>query len=242
MHTWSRPRGRDTFAYELELATAAHDLRNRVSVAGCEIRQLHRRLGACDATVSVSLESIEGSLAHTNALLEALLELACTQANLPLGIDPRRVDLVRVARRLVTLHVGSGNTHRIALVARVPQLMGAWNYANLRHLLRILLTNAVRYSPAGGDVIVTVEQQPDEALLRVADHGIGIPAADLPHMFEPFFRARNAERITPGIGLGLATARLIVEQYGGALDVESTEGVGTTFTAHLPLASLPLRR
>jgi len=70
---------------------------------------------------------------------------------------------------------------------------------------------------------------------RVVDHGVGIGLCDLPHVFEPFFRARVAEGLAPGLGLGLATTRLIVEQYGGSIHAESIEEAGATFTVRLPL-------
>jgi hypothetical protein len=104
-----------------------------------------------------------------------------------------------------------------------------------RHLTG--LPPLVKYSPGGGRVVVTLERKADEAMLCVSDDGIGIPASDLGHTCEPFYRARNAERVAAGLGLGLAIARLIVEQYGGALEAESAEGCGTTFTLRLPLAN-----
>ncbi len=73
------------------------------------------------------------------------------------------------------------------------------------------------------------------AVLAVQDQGIGIPAADLPHVFERFYRARNVSGRTPGTGLGLAGARQIVEQHGGTIAVESREGAGSTVTIRLPL-------
>jgi signal transduction histidine kinase len=69
----------------------------------------------------------------------------------------------------------------------------------------------------------------------VADTGLGIPAADLPHITERFYRARNVEGKLPGTGLGLAGVRQIVEQHGGSLSLESHEGLGTTVTVRLPL-------
>ena len=97
----------------------------------------------------------------------------------------------------------------------------------------------MKYSPAGTDVVVTVDRADDSAVLRVVDHGIGIPASELKHIFEPFYRARNAERAAPGLGLGLASARMIVERYSGSIEVRSAEEVGTVFTVCLPLVDSP---
>ncbi|HEV2122284.1 MAG TPA: ATP-binding protein, partial [Chloroflexota bacterium] len=100
-------------------------------------------------------------------------------------------------------------------------------------------SNAIKYSPDGGDVVVDVSQEvvsgKAEAVLAVRDQGIGIPAEDVPRLFERFFRASNVNGRLPGVGLGLAGARQIVEQHGGTIEVTSALGKGTTFTVRLPL-------
>jgi signal transduction histidine kinase len=102
-----------------------------------------------------------------------------------------------------------------------------------------LLDNAIKYSPDGGDIAVTIAlAEADgqrQAVLSVQDHGIGIPAGDLPHVFERFFRGTNVAGRIRGTGIGLAGSRQIVEQHGGTLTVESREGEGSTFTVRLPL-------
>jgi signal transduction histidine kinase len=111
----------------------------------------------------------------------------------------------------------------------------------LARVLSNLLTNAVRYSPDGGDVTVFVSRHGDAgepgsyAALRVQDNGLGIPSADLPHIFERYYRARNVVGRMPGSGIGLAGARQIVEAHGGTLTVKSEEGAGTQVTLRLPL-------
>jgi two-component system sensor histidine kinase CiaH len=106
----------------------------------------------------------------------------------------------------------------------------------LRQLLWILLDNAIKYTPAGGEVAVTAERSGDRAVVRVADTGVGIAAAELPRVFDRFFRGEEARRVAPGSGLGLAIARWIVQAHGGSISVSSTPGKGTVFTFSLPLA------
>ena len=115
-----------------------------------------------------------------------------------------------------------------------------WDARRLRRILDNLAANALKYGPEGGEVVVRLgrEGAAGEAWadLTVQDRGIGIPADELPRVFEPRFRARNARGRYTGGGLGLFAARLIVEQHGGTIAVASEEGKGTTFTVRLPLA------
>ena len=110
-----------------------------------------------------------------------------------------------------------------------------------RHLRRVLinlLQNAIRYSSSGASVFVSVGQSDHMATLTVSDSGCGIDPADLPHIFEPFYRADPARALnTGGSGLGLAIADQIVRAHGGHIDVRSTPAHGSTFSVSLPLAS-----
>jgi signal transduction histidine kinase len=123
--------------------------------------------------------------------------------------------------------------------AAEDELVGLWDTMRLARVLGNLLDNAIKYSPAGGTITVALGR--DEraegawAMLAVRDQGMGIPAADLPHIFERFHRGSNVVgRIA---GIGLATARQIVEQHGGTITVESRPNKGSTFTVRLPLAT-----
>jgi signal transduction histidine kinase len=107
---------------------------------------------------------------------------------------------------------------------------------DLALLVRNLLDNAIRYSPGGGTVTISLGEGDEEAILRVADTGIGIPSRDVPRIFERFYRVDRARsRETGGTGLGLSIVRHIVENHGGSIDVTSELGAGTTFEARLPL-------
>ena len=118
--------------------------------------------------------------------------------------------------------------------------MGRWDRARIERVIANLVSNALKYSPGGDDVEVGVarEDRADgaaEAVVVVRDRGVGIPARDLPHVFEWFRRASNVEGRIQGSGVGLASARMIVEQHGGSIAAESREGEGSTFTVRLPL-------
>ena len=110
--------------------------------------------------------------------------------------------------------------------------------AGLRQVIDNLVSNAIRYTPPGGRVEVTLARTADSLRLEVRDTGIGIPAADLPHVFEEFYRAPNARaHTTGGTGLGLAIVGAVVRQHGGTVNVESAPDEGTRVTVALPIPS-----
>jgi signal transduction histidine kinase len=117
---------------------------------------------------------------------------------------------------------------------RIDQAVVQGDPDYLKQLFLILLENAVKYTPAGGSVEVSGTLDAGTVVVRVADTGIGIAAADLPRVFDRFYRAKNA-RFQEGMGLGLAIARHIAEQHGGRLEVASELGRGSRFTVTLPL-------
>jgi signal transduction histidine kinase len=109
----------------------------------------------------------------------------------------------------------------------------------LRRVLLILLDNAIKYTPANNEVAangvtISLKQLDRKVILSVSDTGIGIDPADLPHIFERFYRADRA-RSRQGTGLGLSIAQTLVEQIGGSITAESVPGKGSTFTVWLPL-------
>jgi signal transduction histidine kinase len=104
----------------------------------------------------------------------------------------------------------------------------------------ILVENALRYTPAGGRVQVSLRVQADEAVLTVKDTGMGIASGDLPLIFDRFYRADPARsRVASGSGLGLAIAKWIVEAHNGQIEVESEPGQGAIFHVWLPLSESP---
>jgi len=133
--------------------------------------------------------------------------------------------------------------HRLRVQAAQERLVCIGDELRLERVLTNLLTNAITYSPDGGDVVVTVypadhNAQPG-AIVSVCDKGIGIPAADLPHLFESFRRGSNVTHTQHGSGLGLASVQRIVAQHGGTIDIQSEENMGSTFFVWLPFDRSP---
>jgi two-component system sensor histidine kinase BaeS len=102
-----------------------------------------------------------------------------------------------------------------------------------------LISNAIKYTPAGDTVSIEIESDPAAALIHVTDTGPGIPLDDQAHLFEPFYRSHTARRFPQGMGLGLTIARDLVVAHGGCLEVTSTLGHGSRFTIWLPRISPP---
>jgi signal transduction histidine kinase len=104
----------------------------------------------------------------------------------------------------------------------------------IEQVLNNLISNAIKYSPAGGNIELNVEQSHDDVLFQVSDHGMGIPEEELPYIFEPFRRVKIVKGDIPGVGLGLSVVRRIVQAHSGRIEVESRLGKGTTFRVRLP--------
>jgi PAS domain S-box-containing protein len=226
------------------LAAASHDLKNPLAAIKGLTQLLQRRARRARTAegrgFADGLERIDATITRMTRLIDSLLDMTRAQLGQPLPLDRRPLDLVALARQVVAEQQHSTERHQLRLDVAVPELVGVWDAARLERLLENLVNNAVKYSPEGGDVTLTVRPEAEAgepwAVLVVQDRGIGIPAEDLPHIFERFQRGRNVEGHIAGTGIGLAAVHQLVEQHGGRVTVDSQEGRGTTFTVRLPLA------
>jgi PAS domain S-box-containing protein len=222
------------------LALVSHDLRSPLATIRGRAQLLRRRVAARAADperepLLKGLEQIEAGTERMTGQIDELLDLAQLQAGRPLDLDRRPTDLVDLARQAIAEHQASTEQHRIQLQTAEPVVSGAWDDRRLRRVLDNLLTNAIKYSPSGGVILLKVDVAAERAVLQVRDHGVGIPSRELPRVFERFYRASNAVGQATGSGIGLAGVRQIVEQHGGTISVESEEEHGTTFIVYLPL-------
>jgi len=167
--------------------------------------------------------------------VSAVLELARSSAGLP-PEQVREVELGELLEAIAALFEPSAALRGIRIErAPAPPCRVRGHPAWLRELFAALVENAIRYSPAGGTVRIGVEARAGEAVAWVADQGPGVPADELPHLFERFRRGRSAEG-TAGLGLGLALAREFARAHGGEVEVESRPGAGSRFRVRLPQA------
>ena len=231
-------RVRDQF-----LASASHDLRGPLTAIHGYAALARRRIETGDVErAPAALTSIQASVKRLTGTLEELLDLAKLDAGQPLALRRAPTDLVALVRRVAADQEIAVERCSVEVRSAATELSGWWDAARLERTLANLVGNAVKYSePGRAAVTVTVSRQQDArggwAVVEVQDQGIGIPAADLPYIFERFHRATNVSDRLPGTGLGLAGAREIVEQHGGELRVQSQEGQGSTFTLRLPLTA-----
>ena len=127
-----------------------------------------------------------------------------------------------------------GHIVNLELEWRLPRIVG--DRSRIEQVLMNILSNAVKYTPEGGTIEISTGTLESMVWIRVQDSGIGIPEADLPRVFDRFYRVDKARsRASGGTGLGLSIAHEIVERHGGRMDIESKEGVGTTVTVYLPV-------
>ena len=165
-----------------------------------------------------------------------LLDLSRIDAGI-FPLDVRPGDLRDPIRSVVEAHAELAEQRGVSLVSEVPPapVMLSFDRERIVQLLSNLVGNGLKFTPRGGQVRVTVSDLPEGAMLEVRDSGPGILAAELPHVFERFFRGTNVgEARASGSGLGLAIAKSIVEMHGGQVEVSSSVGEGSTFTVRLP--------
>jgi heavy metal sensor kinase len=216
------------------VAAASHELRTPLSVIQGYMGIL-ARWGKEDPQIREdAVDIIQSELGRTRRMVNNLLLLAREDAGHAPGVT--RLDLTALVREVC--QEAHALREEVELTAEgLVALEVSGDAERLRQAILAVLDNALKYTPAGGKVTVSLRREGSLAALTIADTGIGIPPEALPHIFDRFYRADPARsRRTEGFGLGLSIARLQVERHGGQIAVRSEPGHGSTFTIHLPLA------
>ncbi len=204
------------------LADLTHELRTPLTVIQGNLE------GMLDGVYPADEANLRALLDETNLLsrlMDDLRTLALAEAgSLQLKREP--TDVVMLARETLSAFQAQAGAAGIQLDARFPDDFPALELdpGRIRQVLSNLLTNALRYTPAGGSVTLRGRVDGDSVLLEIQDTGAGIPPEELPHIFERFYKSTDSG----GMGLGLAIARHLVEAHGGTLTAQSTPGQGTT--------------
>lgn len=214
-----------------------HELRSPLAGAQTLVRNVVKGYaGALTEKQQHIFSRISAQLDRLESLVNDLLDLAASRARA--AREPKPVALNGPVGRAVLLFQPRAEEKGVALTYHAcrEEIVVLATEEGLDRILVNLVGNAVKYTPAGGQVTVGLCQAGDEAFVTVADTGIGIPADALPHLFEEFYRAPNARAANiVGTGLGLAIVKELVELYHGAIAVESVVGAGTTFTITFPV-------
>ncbi len=185
------------------------------------------------------VELMAGEAARLDRLVEEQLELARLDSG-RMRMDREALDLAALAESVTASRRVLAQRAGVTLSAAPPpaeEVVVQADGARLEQIMLILLDNAMRHTPPGGEVRVSVARENGSATLAVADTGEGIPAEAQPFVFDRFYQA-DPSREGRGTGLGLAIARGLAQAHGGALELRSTPGVGSTFTMRLPLAAV----
>ena len=211
------------------LDSIGHDLRTPLTRIQASAELGLRNPGDAEDALETCLEEAQ----NTEHLLTALLDLTRAEAGmLPLNKQP--VVLADLVDRTLSLYEHVANQQQVQLSAEsFPRISLSVDPTRVQQALANLIDNAIKFTPSGGRVQLTPAQRPGAVGIQISDTGCGIPPADLPHVFKRLYRA-DRSRSTPGSGLGLAMVRAIAEAHGGSVELQSTEGSGTTATLWLP--------
>jgi signal transduction histidine kinase len=232
-------QARDTF-----LSIAAHELKTPLTSLKGGAQLLRRRQLRDDLPperLRSGLDQIIRSVDRLNALTDDLLDVARLRTG-QLPLAPRPLDLVALVEGAVANareRIGEAHSLVVTRLASLPPVRA--DEGRIEQVFDNLLDNAIKYSPEGGAIAVTIRAEGAGVAVAVRDAGIGLPAGAAAVIFEPFARATNAAASNlPGLGLGLFICRSIVERHGGWIKAESAGvGAGTTITCWLPCDSPP---
>src|SRR5687768_6178039 len=227
-------RAKDDF-----LAMLGHELRNPLA-AIASATEILKRLGTTTGAAGQSRAVIERQVRHLKRLVDDLLDAARVQAG-KVTLDRRPLDLAEAVHRAVSVVQGTDPAIQHVVQMDAQPVGVSFDPARLEQIIVNLLTNALKFTPAGGAVRVGVRAEADTAILVVEDEGIGIPDDVLPRIFDLFFQGeRSAARSEGGLGIGLTLVKTLTELHGGTIEARTGgAGLGSAFVIRLPRVALP---
>jgi len=219
------------------IAIVSHEFRTPLATINSSNDLLQRYCrDLMDEKKSKHFRQIQISVTEMTQLLDDVLVIGKADAG-KLEFTPAPLNLLEFCCHLIEeLQLNAGRQHIISLSSQGECTHVRMDENLLRRILTNLISNAIKYSPEAGEVIVQLSCQEKLATFRIQDRGIGIPLDDQRHLFTPFYRAANVRQIK-GTGLGLLIVKRCVDLHGGKISVESQVGLGTTFTVMLPVSN-----
>jgi PAS domain S-box-containing protein len=234
---------RDQLAAEKQLSelksriiqTISHEFRTPLTVVRTSIEILEHYGDQLDLAKKENyFRRMKAAIQYTTRLFEGVLLLDEVESN-RLEIQPSLVQLEQFCQELIDeVQLTSAIAHTIHFVCEGEQRSTSFDQNLLKQVFGNLLSNAVNYSSDSSNIYVRLTHEENQVIFQVQDEGVGIPAEELPHLFEPFYKIGNGTNGS-GAGLGLAIAKRIVDLHGGTIDLHSEINVGTTVTVTLPL-------
>ena len=213
------------------LAGLAHDLRNPLAAMRLSVRRLQAPLAEENKRKTVDL--VDRQITRLERMAGDFLDVTRSESG-HLDLEKKRQDVRELVQDAVALNSASSPDHRL-LFTPPPAPIDVWcDSERIAQVVNNLILNAIKYSPEGGDIHVSLSATDAEAVISVEDSGIGIAHEDVEHIFEPFRRTGESREAAPGVGLGLSVARQIVVAHGGRIEVQSVPGIGSTFLVRLP--------
>lgn len=218
------------------LGGVAHDLRNPLAALRLAVSTLARGGSFADSRACRTLEVLDRQLTHLERMVGDFLDISRIEAgSLELRLELH--DLRALVERAAAPFKHASARHPLALHLPPEAVPVACDPLRVEQVVVNLVSNAIKYSPAGGPVAVSVARAGEEAVVSVRDEGVGVSDADRGRLFDPFFRAGLSREAIPGAGLGLYVVRKIAHAHDGRIEVDSAIGRGSTFRVVLPVAT-----
>jgi len=215
--------------------TVSHDLRSPLTAILGYV-ELIERAGKVNAQQAEFIRRVKTSVHATTNLIDDLLNLGRVEVGALDELAPVNMKLlvVNMMTDLQPAVQAKGQTLHLGKTASLPPVLGSRTH--LSQLVDNLIGNAVKYTPPGGKIRVTLRVEQKQLIIRVTDNGPGIPLEEQGRIFEKFYRASNVGKEVQGTGLGLAIVKTIVDNHRGRIWVDSKPGKGSVFTVVLPVA------
>lgn len=216
------------------LAAVAHDLRNPLVALNLSAQILSAERASLPVKVSDLMSIIERQVHRLDRMIGDLLDRSRIEGG-QLDVKMVECDARKIMHDAFDLFRSSSTKHKF--VSQVPdsEVPIVCDPFRIEQVLNNLISNAIKYSPAGGEISLELKPDRDHVLFQVSDHGMGIAQEEVPYIFEPFRRVRSGAEDIPGVGLGLSVVRRIVQAHSGRIEVESRVGQGTTVRVYLPV-------
>lgn len=218
------------------IATITHDLATPLSVLNGTVQFARRRGMLSEADMSRLLVRLETASARATSLVKTLSDAQALESE-GFGLTLATHDLRALVVPIVEMMDRLSDRHPVVMAIPDSAVMVRADADRLQRVLENLVNNAIKYSPQGGAVEVSVAVDAGDATFSVRDHGIGISPSALPLIFDRAYRAPEAAAQAPGLGLGLSIAAQVVQRHGGSIAAAAAEAVGTIVTVRLPLVA-----